>query len=66
MNIPRIAKIIESTTETENIKTVTFNYQQETKPGQFYMIWIPGVDEIPMSVSYINDKIFLLFYFLLI
>jgi len=26
-------------------------------PGQFYMIWIPGVDEIPMSVSYINKNI---------
>jgi dihydroorotate dehydrogenase electron transfer subunit len=26
------------------------------KPGQFFMIWIPGVDEIPMSVSRIGDK----------
>jgi len=26
------------------------------KPGQFFMIWIPGVDEIPMSVSMIHQK----------
>lgn len=56
MNIPRITKIIESKTEAENIKTVTFNYLQETIPGQFYMIWIPGVDEIPMSVSLIKGN----------
>lgn len=56
MNIPRITKIIESKTEAENIKTVTFNYPQETIPGQFYMIWIPGVDEIPMSVSFIKGS----------
>ncbi|MDD5511591.1 MAG: dihydroorotate dehydrogenase electron transfer subunit, partial [Dehalococcoidales bacterium] len=31
-----------------------FNYDRETKPGQFYMVWIPGIDEIPMSVSYIG------------
>jgi len=25
------------------------------KPGQFVMIWVPGVDEIPMSISYCDD-----------
>lgn len=24
-------------------------------PGQFLMVWIPGVDEIPLSVSYVDD-----------
>lgn len=27
-------------------------------PGQFVMVWIPGVDEVPMSVSYIEDDPF--------
>jgi len=27
------------------------------KPGQFFMVWIPGVDEIPMSVSTITPTI---------
>ena len=54
MNVPIVTKIIESKTEAKDIKSITFQYNKETKPGQFFMIWIPGVDEIPMSVSYIN------------
>lgn len=54
MNIPRITNIIESRTEAEHIKTILFNDKGDIKSGQFYMIWIPGVDEIPMSVSYQN------------
>ena len=57
MNSPQITEIIEVKTENEDIKTFMFEYSKETKPGQFFMIWIPGVDEIPMSVSYINKAI---------
>lgn len=54
MNNPRIVNIIDVQTETKDVKTLFFNYSVKTVPGQFYMIWIAGVDEIPMSVSYIN------------
>jgi dihydroorotate dehydrogenase electron transfer subunit len=27
----------------------------DSTPGQFLMVWIPGVDEIPLSVSYVGD-----------
>jgi len=44
--------------ECEDVKTITFKlpYFSEKnfihpKPGQFLMIWVPGVDEIPMSIS---------------
>lgn len=57
MNYPFITKIIDTKKETNNIRTIKFYYNKETKPGQFYMIWIPGIDEIPMSVSYIDKKI---------
>jgi len=57
MNGPIIKKIIESKIEAKNIKTILFEYQEKIVPGQFFMIWIPGVDEIPMSVSYIHNKI---------
>ena len=57
MNIPKIVEIIDAKKENQDVKTLTFNYQNETKPGQFFMIWIPGTDEIPMSVSYINKNI---------
>ena len=54
MNQPYITRIIDTTLEADNIKTITFNYAEKVSPGQFFMIWIPGIDEIPMSVSRIN------------
>ncbi len=57
MNVPTITKIIDSRIEANNIKTITFYYPRRIIPGQFFMIWIPDVDEIPMSVSYMNEDI---------
>ena len=54
MNYPKIVEIIDTKKENDNIKTITFKYLKETKPGQFFMIWVPRIDEIPMSISYIN------------
>jgi dihydroorotate dehydrogenase electron transfer subunit len=46
----QISKII---TETPRSKTLHFPVEGfiEFQPGQFVMIWVPGVDEIPMSIS---------------
>lgn len=57
MNIPKITKILDIQNEAKNVKTITFKYPNKSKPGQFFMIWIPGVDEIPMSVSYLDKNI---------
>jgi len=57
MNIPTITTILTSTTEARDIKTITFRYPGPVLPGQFFMIWIPGVDEIPMSVSEITKDV---------
>jgi len=57
MNYPKITKITETKKENEFIKTIKFDDDEKIIPGQFYMIWIPGVDEIPMSVSFIEKKI---------
>ena len=57
MNIPHITKIIENKTETKDIKTLTFRYSGNIDLGQFFMIWVPGVDEIPMGVSYIREGV---------
>ena len=57
MNIPKITKILDIRNEAKNVKTITFKYPNKSKPGQFFMIWIPGVDEIPMSVSYLDKDI---------
>ena len=57
MNIPTITSIRSSSIEATGIKTITFNYQENVIPGQFFMIWIPDVDEIPMSVSSITPSV---------
>lgn len=55
MNYPKIVKIAETKKEAENIKTFRFKYDEKVKPGQFFMVWIPGIDEIPMSASYTDS-----------
>jgi dihydroorotate dehydrogenase electron transfer subunit len=57
MNIPTITTIQKSTREAAGVKTILFDYPGNVVPGQFYMIWIPGVDEIPMSVSYVQKTV---------
>jgi dihydroorotate dehydrogenase electron transfer subunit len=57
MNYPKITSIIETKIEAKNTKTIKFSFPGEISPGQFFMIWIPNVDEIPMSVSFIDKKI---------
>ena len=46
-----IKKVVE---ETPSIKTFFFETSFELIPGQFMMVWIRGVDEIPMALSYEN------------
>jgi len=54
MNTPRITTIQTKRQETTTITTLTFTDPHPIRPGQFYMIWIPTIDEIPMSVSLIT------------
>lgn len=54
MGNPLSVKVSQVIRETENASTIIFNVEDSTTnfaPGQFLMIWVPGVDEIPMSVS---------------
>lgn len=56
MNYPEIVKIADSIKENDKVKTFLFSSPQKVNPGQFFMVWIPEIDEIPMSVSYINNN----------
>jgi dihydroorotate dehydrogenase electron transfer subunit len=51
-NRHRVTKILDVKTETPTVKTFTFRDKMcaRAKPGQFLMLWIPGVDEIPLSI----------------
>lgn len=42
--------------ETKNIKTIRFKWAGRPKPGQFAMVWIPQVDEVPMSISFSGEE----------
>jgi dihydroorotate dehydrogenase electron transfer subunit len=48
----RIVRIEETIVETPTVKTLVFKdrLSYSAKPGQFLMIWIPRIEEIPMSV----------------
>lgn len=46
-----IVEIEEIKQETPTIKSLFFDWGEEFKPGQFVMIWIPGLDEIPMAIA---------------
>ncbi len=51
----RMVRIEEVVEENSLVKTLRFRDDVHAEPGQFYMVWVPGVDEMPMSVSYIGD-----------
>ena len=51
MTLTKMLPISRIKQETENIKTFIFNHKLESKPGQFVMVWMPGVGEKPMSIS---------------
>ena len=41
--------------ETPNIRSFFFDQPFVFNPGQFVMVWVPGVDEIPMALSSLNS-----------
>ncbi len=50
--LPTTYKIKNIKQETEMVRTFTFDGSLGAKPGQFIMMWLPGVDEKPFSVAY--------------
>ncbi|HIE18813.1 TPA: dihydroorotate dehydrogenase electron transfer subunit, partial [Candidatus Bathyarchaeota archaeon] len=58
-NEMRIVKIHKVKTEAHNVKTIFFEDElsASAEPGQFLMVWIPGVDEIPLSLSSASDRL---------
>ena len=56
INRMRTVELLETKVENCTTKTITFNDHLcgKATPGQFVMVWIPGVDEIPISLSGIN------------
>ncbi|MGD2066391.1 MAG: dihydroorotate dehydrogenase electron transfer subunit [Candidatus Bathyarchaeota archaeon] len=58
VNRMRVTEIVDIKQENCDVKTFTFVDElcRKAEPGQFVMVWIPGVDEIPMSLSAITPE----------
>ncbi len=47
-----VVRVSERVEETPSTVTLRFPYGPPAEPGQFVMLWIPGDDELPMSLSF--------------
>ncbi|MEM1562578.1 MAG: dihydroorotate dehydrogenase electron transfer subunit [Candidatus Bathyarchaeia archaeon] len=56
-NLMRVVKILDVKSENPYVKTIFFKDEicLTAEPGQFIMVWIPGVDEIPLSISSVYE-----------
>jgi dihydroorotate dehydrogenase electron transfer subunit len=59
MGNPTTVSISEVVSESKDARTLVFEhpYVENVHSGQFVMVWIPGIDEIPMSVSLLNPPL---------
>ncbi|MEK9182935.1 MAG: dihydroorotate dehydrogenase electron transfer subunit [Patescibacteria group bacterium] len=55
MHSLKITKIID---ESPQVKTFYFTHQLKSRPGQFVMLWLPGIDQKPFSISSDDDQTF--------
>ena len=44
-------RIIDIINDSYDTKTFEFQWDEKASPGQFVMVWVPGMEEIPMSLS---------------
>jgi dihydroorotate dehydrogenase electron transfer subunit len=49
-----VCPVLERVEETPSTATLRFEYEAAARPGQFVMVWLPGEDELPMSLSYVG------------
>lgn len=55
---PLSLKVSEVIENNPTFRTYVFKHSLNAKPGQFVMVWLPGVDEIPISIGWHTDKEF--------
>jgi dihydroorotate dehydrogenase electron transfer subunit len=51
-----VVPVVERVVETPSTVTLRFDDPTPAKPGQFVMLWVPGDDELPMSLSYTGAR----------
>jgi len=56
-DLPIMLPIIKRENEAKDVDLFYFEYTLNSRPGQFVMIWLPGIDEKPFSIAYdFGDK----------
>lgn len=60
---PVFFPIIKIDDENENVKTFHIQGNLKAEPGQFVMLWLPGIDQKPFSISGCSDNEFALTIF---
>ncbi len=57
-NHPTVVTIEKVIDETPTVRTLVFSNEimSNVLPGQFAMVWIPGINELPMSVMISNES----------
>ncbi|RQD82057.1 MAG: dihydroorotate dehydrogenase electron transfer subunit [Methanocalculus sp. MSAO_Arc2] len=49
--MPRIVMVRDVVHESGSVATLYFDHHFQIRPGQFCMVWVPGIDEVPMAFS---------------
>ncbi|MCI4321373.1 MAG: dihydroorotate dehydrogenase electron transfer subunit [Thermoplasmata archaeon] len=52
----QVVRVTERVQETPSTVTLRFDHAGAAAPGQFVMLWLPGDDELPMSLSWVGDR----------
>lgn len=60
---PQFIAIKDIVIENPSVKTFYFEYELKSKPGQFVMLWIPGINQNPFSIRHDDGKSFSLTIF---
>ena len=50
-----VVTVVEVFAETPSVTTLSVDRSFAFEPGQFVMVWVPGVDEVPMALSSANS-----------
>ena len=51
-------RVAQKEVHSKNFASLYFDYSMDFRPGQFVMVWIPGIDEKPYTISYHKKKRF--------
>jgi dihydroorotate dehydrogenase electron transfer subunit len=51
-----VVSVVDRVLETPSTVTLRFDDPTPAKPGQFVMLWVPGDDELPMSLAYVGPR----------